>query len=211
MQIPLLITLSILLVLADPATVVDLSRSAQEFPTKQVTVTGCNAAYDSGTREPPAWCSPFPVTIEIDGVKPSPAGDGTFVLAVRVTNRSAHTIQLPRSTGPTTGHGKQTFISLSVFSPPGSLNIVTMSYAFTDQETPSSVAHIGANGSIVYDLPFDKHKVQQSPTSAGTEKDDRQIAVQLNAFSLERDPKTSQEVSVQKGNPIISKPFSLPN
>lgn len=182
---------------------VDLSRSVQNFPTHTVSVRGCNAAYDNPDRRPPASCKPFPVTLEITGVRPSASDNDHFVLAVLVKNISNHLIELPKSLQEIKGGGRETFISFEVYSPPDSKAVKSVSYAFADTKTPSSVAHVNPGEAVIYELPFNKQATQEN-----VRDDHAPVRVFLRAYSLERSANTSDGISNQLGNEIVSEPFT---
>ena len=67
---------------AQPVPLVDLSAFAAEFPTNAISTTGCQAAYDSPQKEPPASCRPFPITMEVRKERPNVSSDGARALEI---------------------------------------------------------------------------------------------------------------------------------
>ena len=185
---------------------VDLSDSTAEFPTNQLEVKSCNAGFDSRSKQPPASCTPFSVTIEIKGIQ-TKAG-GRLTLEIQLSNFGEHTIQLPRSPAPVSGGKQQIFIAFDVWSPPGSLRLIGESIAFADPSSASSTINLGPSESVIYLLPF--KKVFQRQGEANDEGKPK-IQVELHTYLLKKGPARSDDVSVQQGNPILSRPFTLPD
>ncbi len=202
MRVVLIFLTYALALMARTAAEIDLSEAVQKFPTNAVSVHGCNAAYDNPDRRPPASCKPFPVILEIDGVRPSASGKDRLVLAVSVKNVGDHPIELPKFLEETKGGRRETFISFEVYSLPESKTVKSVSYAFANSNNPSSVVHVDPGEAVIYKLPFDRQVPQENMDAAYYS-----IRVLLRAYSLEQRPQNSDEISNQLGNEIVSEPF----
>jgi hypothetical protein len=75
-----LFSVAILTVAAQPVTVVDLTGPPADFPTNRVSATGCQPAFDSGIKEPPPSCMPFPIKLEVKGDRAVASQEGKWAL-----------------------------------------------------------------------------------------------------------------------------------
>ncbi len=96
---------------------IDLSRSAQSFPTRSVSGHGCPTAYDRSDRDSKALCKPFfPISLEISGIREQHGHKGPSALAVFLRNTGDHPVDLPSSPIQMKGTGKGVFISRRLFA-----------------------------------------------------------------------------------------------
>ena len=132
-----------------------------------------------------------------------------FSLPGLITNTSERQVQLPSSPQEIKGPGKETFVTFEIYSPPGSLRkVANISFAFSNTQVASSVITIGPHQSMIYIIPFDRSGFKSQKES---DEHKLQIQVQLVAYSLERGLRNSDDLSNQRGYPIFSQPFTLPN
>lgn len=195
------------LLAAEPVLTIDLSNSSSQFPTNGVQVTGCNGAFDNPDKSPPASCLPYPIKIEIKGIKRITADDQTMVLEVEIANTSAQSVHLPRSLETVRGAGVEVFIAFVVYPLSGYSKVISQSLAFADTATPSSMVTIEAYQSVIYDIRFDNTLLQQ--LSKSDEIGSSRVRVAFSAYSVLNSVSGSGSVSAQRGNRILSKPFEV--